>query len=92
MGPASVIISIILIFAITVTYTAINNAHSLEQTDRIEALNARKVELAAEKERLQIEATRLQSIQEIQKTSTSGSKFVPTTKINYLPSTNVAVK
>lgn len=56
-------------------------------------LESRKAKLLAEKERLQIEAVRLQSIQEIQKeNSTSDKKFVPVQKINYLPSTNVAVK
>lgn len=55
-------------------------------------LESRKAKLSAEKDRLQIEATRLQSIQEIQKSTTSSAKFVPVQKINYLPSTNVAVK
>lgn len=57
-------------------------------------LESRKTELEVERDRLIVEAARLQSIQEIEKevNSEDTSEYVPVDKINYLPSTNVAVK
>lgn len=92
LGRASgVVVSIGLIFMLGLLYLSQSNAIALKGYSLSE-LEKRKEELTAEKERLQIEATRLQSIQEIQKSTNSSSKFVPTTKINYLPGSNVAVK
>lgn len=57
-------------------------------------LESKKIELEAERDRLMVEAARLQSIQEIEKAANGEdtSEFVPVDKINYLPTTNVAVK
>ncbi|MDD3481295.1 MAG: hypothetical protein PHW75_03730, partial [Patescibacteria group bacterium] len=58
-------------------------------------LEARKAELTEERDRLRIEATRLQSIKELEDSLSGeedGDKYVPVDKINYLPSSNVAVK
>lgn len=59
--------------------------------DDISKLEKRKQELTDEKQRLEVEAARLQSIQEIQK-DVSKTDMVPTKKINYVnSSTGVAV-
>jgi hypothetical protein len=92
LGKASgVVVTIGLVFMLGLLYLSQSNAIALKGYSLTE-LEKKKSDLAAEKERLQIGATRLQSIQEIQKTSTGSARFVPTTKINYLPTTNVAVK
>lgn len=82
-----------LIFALGLLYLSQSNAVALKGYSMAD-LEKRKVELQSERDRLQIEATRLQSIQEIQKSinTSDTQKFVPVKKINYLPSTNVAVK
>lgn len=95
LGRASmVVVSIGLVFMLGLLYLSQSNAIALKG-DNLSDLEARKNQLQEEKERLQIEATRLQSIQEIEKTSTganSNTKFVPIQKINFLPGSNVAVK
>ncbi|MEK7447551.1 MAG: hypothetical protein AAB632_02025 [Patescibacteria group bacterium] len=59
--------------------------------DDISRLEKRKQELTDEKQRLEVEAARLQSIQEIQK-DVSKTDMVPTKKVNYVnSSTGVAV-
>ncbi|RJO60003.1 hypothetical protein C4544_06565 [candidate division WS5 bacterium] len=59
--------------------------------DDISKLEKRKQELTDEKQRLEVEAARLQSIQEIQK-DVSKTNMVPTKKVNYInSSTGVAV-
>lgn len=59
--------------------------------DDIAKLEKKKQELADDKQRLEIEAARLQSVQEIQK-DVSKTNMVPTKKINYVnSSTGVAV-
>jgi hypothetical protein len=58
-------------------------------------LEAKKAGLEETRDRLQIEATRLQSLQEIEKSvddKDSSNRYVPVGQINYLPSSNVAVK
>ncbi|MBW6431780.1 hypothetical protein K0A96_01175 [Patescibacteria group bacterium] len=71
-----------------------NSLNAKEQN--FEEIKVSIVQLEEERDRLQIEATRLQSIQEIEKTlnddSSTKDKYVPVDKINYLPSSNVAVK
>jgi vacuolar-type H+-ATPase subunit I/STV1 len=87
------LVSVGLIFMFGLLYLSQSNAIALKGYSLSE-LEKKKSELQEEKERLQIEATRLQSIQEIQKSSSSvaPTKYVPIQKINYLPTTNVAVK
>jgi len=59
--------------------------------DDISKLEKRKQELVDEKQRLEVEAARLQSIQDIQK-DVSKTDMVPTKKVNYVnSSTGVAV-
>lgn len=96
MGRATmVLVSIGLLFMLGLLYLSQANTIALKGYSLTE-LETKKAELESEKERLQIEATRLQSIQEIQKGINQGTggkeKFVPVQKINYLPTTNVAVK
>jgi len=60
--------------------------------DDIAKLEKRKQELTDEKQRMEVEAARLQSIQEIQDNAPK-TNMVPTKKINYVnSSTGVAVK
>lgn len=94
LGRASIVlVSAGLIFMLGLLYLSQSNAIALKGYSLSE-LEKRKTELEEQKERLQIEANRLQSIQEIQKSSNAGSSasFVTVKKINYLPSSNVAVK
>lgn len=59
--------------------------------DDISKLEKRKQELTDEKQRLEVEAARLQSIQEIQK-DVPKTNMVPTKKVNYVnSSTDVAL-
>lgn len=92
-GRASItIVGVCLVFTLGLLYLSQSNAIALKG-DALSDLEQRRSQLSVEKERLEIEATRLQSIQEIQKeASESGKKFVPVQKINYLPTSNVAVK
>lgn len=94
LGRGSIVIaSIGLVVMLGLLYLSQSNAIALKGY-ALSDLEKRKSELEAEKDRLQIEATRLQSIQEIQKSQSqsSGSSYVPVQKINYLPSTNVAIR
>ena len=93
VGKASTILVLIgLVFMFGVLYISGSNTLAAK-TDTLSDLQSQKDQLTAEKERLQIEATRLQSIQEIQKSTTgSTSNFVQVKKINYLSSSNVALK
>lgn len=93
LGRASMtIVGVCLVFTFGLLYLSQSNGIALKGSTLSE-LEKRKAELQVEKERLQIEATRLQSIQEIQKVSDpAAKKFVPIQKINYLSSSNVAVK
>lgn len=94
LGRASIFLVVVgLMFMLGLLYLSQSNAIALKGYSLSELEN-RKEKLQEEKERLQIEANRLQSIQEIQKSSSaaSPSKFVSVKKINYLPSSSVAVK
>lgn len=94
LGRASIfLVSIGLMFMLGLLYLSQSNAIALKGYSLSE-LEKKKEELQAEKDRLQIEANRLQSIQEIQKSSSAvlPSKFIPVQKVNYLPSSSVAVK
>lgn len=95
LGKASMTLVFVgLIFALGLLYLSQSNAVALKGYS-LSDLEKKRADLEVERDRLQIEATRLQSIQEIQKSvgaGTSGQKFVPVQKINYLPSSNVAIK
>jgi cell division protein FtsL len=95
LGKASfLMIAIVLMFAIGLLYLSQSNSIAVKGASHSE-LEARKAKLEKERDRLQVEATRLQSLQEIGKTlnkEDGTSDYVPVTKINYLPSSNVAVK
>ena len=96
IGRASIsIVAIILIFMLGMLYLSQMNTFSVKGAS-ITDLDFRKRQLEEERDRLQIEATRLQSIQEIEKSlnddNSTKDKYVPVDKINYLPSSNVAVK
>ncbi len=93
LGKGSMVIaSIGLLVMLGLLYLSQSNAIALKGYSLSE-LERQKTELESERDRLQIEATRLQSIQEIQNTqSNTDSNYIPVKKINYLPSTNVAVR
>lgn len=82
-----------IIFTLGLLYLSQSNAISLKGY-KISDLEKQKEDLTAEKERLEIEAARLQSIQEIQKsqTGTDRESMVPVKNIKYLPAASVAVK
>lgn len=87
-----VIVSFVLVFMLAMLYISQSNQLAAK-TDVLHELELKKNELEKEKERLQYDATRLQSMQEIQKASESrGNEYVPVKKINYLPSASVALK
>jgi len=90
---SSVVVGCLLVASLFV-FASLINTRTVYKQDEINALTAKKIDLEKERERLQYEANRLQSIQEIQKTSNqgSGSTMVPVKKINYLPSSNVALR
>jgi hypothetical protein len=94
LGRATGAIVIIGIMGFLVLYTVLQVNEESVRGDKLSELMARKNQLSAEKDRLMVEATRLQSIQEIQKDYQDSEikKMVPVQKINYLPTTNVAVK
>jgi hypothetical protein len=78
------------IFVLSLLYLSQSNKMALKGYD-IAKLEQEKQDLLAERERLEIESTRLQSIQEIEK-GLKDSGMVPVKKINYLPeNTNVAM-
>jgi cell division protein FtsL len=96
IGRASIsVVAIALTFMLGMLYLSQMNVFAVKGAS-ISDLESRKSQLEEERDRLQIEATRLQSIQEIEKTldddSATKDKYVPVDKINYLPSSNVAVK
>lgn len=93
VGKAStIIVAIGLVFMFAVLYISQTNALA-SKTDTLSDLATQKDQLTQEKQRLEIEATRLQSIQEIQKSGqTSSNQMVPVTKVNYVAPTNVALK
>jgi hypothetical protein len=93
VGKAGIIfVSIGLLFMFGILYISQSNTLA-SKTDTLSDLQVQKEKLVAEKERLEIEATRLQSIQEVQKPAAGvNTKLVPTTKINYVTSSNVALK
>ena len=93
VGKASIIfVSIGLVFMFGVLYISQTNTLAAK-SDTLSDLQTQKDKLTAEKERLEIEATRLQSISEFQKApATTNTKMVPTQKINYVTSSNVALK
>ncbi len=95
LGRASVTLAGVgLLFMFGLLYLSQSNMIAL-RGDALSELENKKVELEAERDRLMVEAARLQSIQEIEKEAiggTNNSIYVPVDKINYLPSSNVAVK
>lgn len=95
LGKASFSILVIAImFSLSMLYLLQSNSYSVKGTTLSE-LEKKKIELEEERDRLQVEATRLQSLQEIEKSldkKDGTSDYVPVTKINYLPSLSVAVK
>lgn len=95
LGKASVLmVGIGLVFAIGLLYLSQSNSITVKGASLSE-LETRKEKLEEERDRLKVEATRLQSLQEIEKSlnkEDGTSDYVPVTKINYLPSSNVAVK
>jgi len=93
VGKASIaVVSIAVVFMMAMLYISQSNQVAAK-TDTLHDLEIRKAELVKEKERLEYDAVRLQSIQEIQKaTETGNTKYVPVQKINYLNSSNVALK
>lgn len=96
IGRASIgVVAIALTFMLGMLYLSQMNVFSVKGVT-ISDLQSQKRVLEEERDRLQIEATRLQSIQEIEKElsgdTKKGDKYVPVDKINYLPSSNVAVK
>ena len=95
LGKASfLMVGIGIVFMFGLLYLSQSNSIAVKGASLTDLEN-RKNELEEERDRLQIEATRLQSLQEIEKglnDKSSSSKYVPVTKINYLPSSSVAVK
>ena len=95
LGKASfLMVAIVLMFAIGLLYLSQSNSIAVKGATLSELEN-QKAELEEERDRLRVEATRLQSLQEIEKSleeEGATSDYVPVTKINYLPSSNVAVK
>ena len=95
LGKTSVLmVSIGLAFAIGLLYLSQSNSIAVKGATLSE-LESRKEILEEERDRLKIEATRLQSLQEIEKSldkEDGKSDYVPVQKINYLPSSSVAVK
>lgn len=79
-----------LVFVLGLLYLSQSNQMATSGYD-IAKLESQQAQLAADNERLQIEASRLQSIQQID-TGIKDSGMVPVKKINYLPGgSNVAV-
>jgi cell division protein FtsL len=90
---SSVVVGCLLVASLFI-FVSLISSRTVYKQDEINVLNSKKQELEKERDRLKYEANRLQSIQEIQKTSgqSSDSKMVPVKKINYLPSSNVALR
>jgi hypothetical protein len=77
---------IALVGVLALLYLSQSNKMALKGYD-IASLEKQKAELLAERERLEIESSRLQSIQEIQN-GLKDSGMVPVKKINYVPATS----
>jgi hypothetical protein len=85
---------IVLTFAVALLYLSQSNSVAVKGVSLSE-LESRRAHLEEERDRLKIEATRLQSLQEIEKSlidKDGTSDYVPVQKINYLPSSSVAIK
>ncbi len=83
IGPVSLtFINIILICLLALLYLIQSN-QLLTKGYKIKQLEEKKLEILSENEDLQVEATRLQSIKEIE-TGIGESQMEPTKKINYL--------
>ena len=96
IGKASImLVAIGLVFALGLLYLSQSNSIAVKGATLTE-LEAQKAELVEERDRLQVEATRLQSLKEIEQElegeNDGEDEYVPVDKINYLPSSNVAVK
>lgn len=92
-GRASGAVLMIAIVGLLSLYSVLQANSQSVRGEKLSDLEVQKSRLVEEKERLLVEATRLQSLKEIQKVQTGNvNKLVPVQKINYLPSTNVAVK
>lgn len=88
MSFAIVIVSLVFVFSLL--YLSQSNKMALRGYD-IAELEQQREELIAERERLEIESSRLQSIQEIEN-GLKNSNMVPVKKINYIPAnTNIAL-
>lgn len=72
-----------LVGTLSLLYLSQSNKMALKGYD-IAGLEKQRAELVAERERLEIESSRLQSIQEIQQ-GLDKSGMVPVKKINYVP-------
>jgi hypothetical protein len=92
LSKLGVVVSVVaLTFVLGLLYLSQSNQMATSGYD-IAKLERQQAELRLENERLQIEASRLQSIQNID-TAVAKSGMVPVSKINYVPtnSGNVAV-
>jgi hypothetical protein len=94
LGRASGAVVMLGIMGLLALYTVLQINQQSVRGIRLSELEKRKTQLSEEKERLLVQSTRLQSIQEIQKNykSEGETKMIPVQKINYLPTTNVALK
>ncbi len=87
-------VGLLVSFMVGLLYLSQSNAIAVKGASLTD-LEAKRADLEEERDRLQVEATRLQSLQEIEKDledDTNSNSYTPVEKINYLPSTNVAVK
>lgn len=91
LSKISVVVSVVaLTFVLGLLYLSQSNKMATSGYD-IAKLERQQAEFRLENERLQIEASRLQSIQSIDN-AIAKSGMVPVSKINYVPAnTNVAV-
>lgn len=90
------IVTISLLLLVGMLYLSQQNIFAVRGV-RITELETKKATLEEERDRLQLEATRLQSIQELERRldesdSPLRERYVPIDKINYLPSSNVAAR
>lgn len=84
------LIGIVVLLSLSLFYLSQTNQVTAKGYD-ISDLEQRKQSLAEEKERLEIEAARLQSIQQIQK-DISNTDMVPVQKVNYIKAnSNIAI-
>ncbi len=96
IGRASFLfVGIALVFMLGVLYLSQLNSLAVKGASITDLENKRK-ELEEERDRLQVEAVRLQSIREVEKSLKESpdetEKYVPVDKINYLSPSNIAVK